>query len=464
MSWMRSLSGRLLLLTALTVLVAEVLIFVPSVARHRVDYLYERLSAAAVAAVAILEGAPNPPEALMNTKLLQSAEVLSIAVRSDAYREPVLSGDSQGDMVETFFLDEENPFDKVSQSVRVLFSAPDNSVIRVIGSPPSAGRVVEGAIEITLQREQLRKSIVQFSNRVALLSLVISLLTAVAVYLSLTRLLVRPTRSLINNMIAFREAPEEAGIIKPDSAKTEIAEAQRELATMQTELRAALKQKTRLAGLGEGVAKINHDLRNILASAQLLADRLERSDDPLVVRTAPKLLRSLDRATALCQQTLDFGSASEPPPLRRRVMLAPLIEELSGTIIPLDSNNPVVRLDIERDVFAEADPDQLYRVLQNLMRNSVQAISVSGKGDLIEVSARRIEEGVEIDIRDNGPGMPKTARENLFTAFKGGARRGGSGLGLNIARELVRGHGGDIALIDSTTEGTLFRISLPDQA
>lgn len=462
MGLMRSLSGRLLVLTIIFVMLAEVLIFIPSLARYRIDYLYERLAAANVAAIALLEADTRPSGATFERRLLASAEVRSIAVKRDAVREPVLHGDWRDPVSKTYDLDNAGVIAKVVDALMAMAPTPSDRVIRVIGTPEPARALMGGAIEITLSANQLREAMLAFGLRVFILSLVISLLTAALVFLSLNRWLVRPIRNLINNMIDFRRAPEASAIITPETGRTEIAEAQRELATMQTELRASLKQKTRLAALGEAVAKINHDLRNMLAVAQLLADRLERSGDPMVVKTAPKLLRSLDRATALCQQTLTFGSADEPAPIRRRVMLAKLAEEVQDAIAPDDIGPRKVEIDIAANVYAEADPDQLYRVLQNLARNAEQAMTASGKGSLIQIAARRIEGGTEIDVGDDGPGMPVSARENLFKAFKGGARPGGTGLGLHISRELVRGHGGELELIESSTEGTTFRITLPD--
>jgi signal transduction histidine kinase len=265
-------------------------------------------------------------------------------------------------------------------------------------------------------------------------------------------------------MIEFRKAPEAAAIINPDRGRNEIAVAQAELAAMQTELRGALKQKTRLAGLGEAVAKINHDLRNILTTAHLLTDRLESSADPMVSRVAPKLLRSLDRATALCERTLEFGRAEELQPERLRVMMPDFLEEVRDQLMLAHAEDIRVGIDVDDGTFVEADPDQLYRIIYNIARNAAQALEATGKGGMVTLSARRLDAAAEIDVIDDGPGMPMVARENLFKAFKGGVRKGGTGLGLVIAQELARGHGGDVRLIDSTTDGTCFRITIPDTA
>ena len=119
-------------------------------------------------------------------------------------------------------------------------------------------------------------------------------------------------------------------------------------------------------------------------------------------------------------------------------------------------------MDVGEGAMAEADPDQLYRIVYNLARNAAQALEVTGDGGTVTIAARRLDAGAEIDVIDDGPGMPMVARENIFKPFKGGVRKGGSGLGLAIAQELARGHGGDVRLVDSTAEGTCFRITIPD--
>ena len=461
MRMLRSLSGRLLVLTIIFVMLAEVLVFAPSVARFRVDYLKERLAASNIVALALLDreiGSDNEMD------LLQSSEVRSIALQRNGARLPVLRGNWADPVNKTYDLDESTVFGDLLEGFKVLSRNDPNRVIRVMGSPEAARNPMGDKIEITLRETQLRDAMVAFGLRVLAVSLIISLLTAGLVFLSLNRWLVRPIRQVTSNMIAFRQAPEAATIIYPGTGRDEIGEAQAELAAMQTELRASLKQKTRLAGLGEAVAKINHDLRNILASAQILTDRLETSQDPMVAKTAPKLLRSLDRATALCERTLAFGKAEELEPERRRVMLPTFLEEVQDHLNLAHSENVKIDVESEPDAYVEADPDQLYRIVYNLARNAAQALEATGKGGTVALSARRFDGKAEIVVIDDGPGMPVVARENLFKAFKGGVRKGGSGLGLAIALELARGHGGTVELVDSTTDGTCFRVIIPDTA
>ncbi|MFP4275051.1 MAG: sensor histidine kinase, partial [Paracoccaceae bacterium] len=269
---------------------------------------------------------------------------------------------------------------------------------------------------------------------------------------------------VVGHMQRYAEAPEDARrIIQPGGGVRELREAEEALARMQTELTHALRQKERLAQLGAAVAKISHDLRNILTSAQLFVDRIETSEDPLVRRMAPKLVSSIRRAVGLTESVLAFGRAEEPPPSLARVPLAQLVSDVldSERLAVEDHHDLSFAEDVPATLTVRADAEQLYRTLSNLVRNARQAITGSGKGGEINISAREEEDAWVIEVADTGPGLPPKAREHLFTPFQGGARKGGSGLGLAIAAELMRGHGGSLELAHTGADGTRFTIRLP---
>ena len=339
----------------------------------------------------------------------------------------------------------------------------DNDMLRVVGPAPMGGEFVE----IVLDEAPLRAAMLRFSVNVLLLSLFISAVTAALVYLSLHYMFVRPMRRITAEMMAFREQPENPSrITVPSSRQDEIGMAERELAAMQTDIASMLHQKSRLAALGLAVSKINHDLRNLLASAQLFSDRLTSVPDPTVQRFAPSLMRALERAIAFCQSTLSYGRAQEPPPDRRPVALEPLIEEVRETL-GLGPETPVRWVSaVERGLRVDADPDQLFRVLVNLGRNALQALEGRGPNDpmrdQIRVTGRREGAVVVIEMSDTGPGLSDKARTHLFEAFQASTKSGGTGLGLTIAGELVRAHGGEIRLVDGTI-GATFHITIPDR-
>jgi signal transduction histidine kinase len=339
----------------------------------------------------------------------------------------------------------------------------DMDVMRVVGPAPMGGDF----LEIVLDEAPLRQAMLRFSINIMLLSLVISGITAMLVYLALHYLLVRPMRRITANMMRFRDDPENpARVIVVSTRQDEVGLAERELAAMQRDLASMLQQKSHLAALGLAVSKINHDLRNLLTSAQLFSEGLSSLPDPRVQRFAPKLMRALERAISFCESTLSYGRAHEPPPDRKSVAVEALVEEVQETLALADSRIAWI-VAIERGLTVDADPDQLLRVLLNLARNAVQALETRAPNDpardQVRITGRREGGVVLIEVSDTGPGIPAKAREHLFEAFQTSARSGGTGLGLVIAAELVRAHGGTINLIEGTI-GATFRLTIPDRA
>jgi hypothetical protein len=111
-----------------------------------------------------------------------------------------------------------------------------------------------------------------------------------------------------------------------------------------------------------------------------------------------------------------------------------------------------------------ADAEQVFRILSNLLRNARQAIVASGRAGVITIAAYEAPADWCIEVSDTGPGMPQTALEYIFQPFQGSARKGGVGLGLAIAVELLKGHGGTLTLQHTGAEGSSFLISLPKGA
>lgn len=456
-----TLSGRVLTLTVIFLMLAEVLIFVPSVARFRVEYLQERLELSQIASLSLLATPNDMVSPDLEVELLKNAEVLNVVLRRDAMRELILATPMPDPVAETFDLRDPSPGTLIWDALTTLVRAEDR-VIRVIGMPVKGGGV---EIEVTLKEMPLRAAMLQYGLNILWLSLVISAFTAALLFMAVRRFIVRPMKRVVGSMTAYAEDPEDSHrIIKPTSRVTELMDAEVALADLQTQLTKSLRQKERLAALGGAVSRISHDLRNMLTTAQLLADRFERSEDPTVKRSAPKLISSLDRAITLCERTLTFGKAEEPAPQLQLHILRQIVEEvLEGDRVQIEDGEVTLICDVPHELHVEADSEQFFRVLANLVRNARQAIAGTGKPGEIRVTALECDGGIEVEVSDNGPGLPERARENLFQPFKGGARRGGTGLGLAIAAELVRGHGGVLELKRTSAEGTIFRIFLPRQ-
>ena len=464
-----TLSGRFLLLTLAFVLLAEVLIFVPSMARYRADFLLMRLKEAQIAALSQL-AADNSLSPDLEAELLKNAGVYNVVLRRNEVRQLVLSSPIPAPITGTFDLREAGPLQLIGDAMAAL-SDPTDQVIRVIGNPVQSGGTL---IEITMQSGPLREAMLDYGIRILALSALISGVTAVLLFIAVRRLLVVPIRRVVRHMQAYAEAPEDIRrFITPEARVVELRVAEEALQSLQTQLTGALRQKERLAQLGSAVAKISHDLRNILTTAQLFADRIEGSADPLVARSAPKLVNSIARAANLCEATLAFGKAEEAPPRLTRLALRPLVEEMAEGEGLIERGNaepgtdPALvsgLIDIPPGLTIRADGEQLHRVLTNLVRNARQAIESMGKPGTIEISAGESDLDWWIRVGDSGPGLPPKARDHLFAAFQGGARQGGTGLGLAISAELVKGHGGRLELLKSDAEGTEFLIRLPKQS
>ena len=140
---------------------------------------------------------------------------------------------------------------------------------------------------------------------------------------------------------------------------------------MQEDLAQALQSRARLAALGEAVAKINHDLRNMLTSARMASDRLAASGDPKVAQSLPRLERALDRAARLAEEVLAYGRSEEPAPEPRLISLWQAARDAAEDA-GLTEGGVRLELDGTAEAPVTADPDQLDRILVNLFRNARQ--------------------------------------------------------------------------------------------
>ncbi len=460
----RGLSGRLLWLTMIFVMLAEILIFVPSVAGMRINWLRDRLDTVAAAGIVIdgLQASDLPRNVQDDTLLATGSKV--IALRKDGTSRLLAAIDTPPQVDDQYDLSDISLPVSIRDALNTLLFGGER-IMRVFGPIGDT----EMIIEMVMSDDALRSDMLRYSRLMFILSFAISLITAVLIFLAINRMMIRPIRYLTRNMQFFSEKPDDPQrVFKGNRAQGELAVAGRHLAAMQVELQRTLKQQKNLADLGLAVSKINHDMRNILASAQLMSDRLVDVEDPMVRSFAPKLLRTIDRAVGYTSEVLSYGQASEAAPRRRMVRFANLCQDVRD-ILALDPDGLIdFQEQIPADLEIDADSDQLFRVIHNICRNAVQALASFHLDDpatvrRITISAQRMGSVVSIIIDDTGPGMPRKARENLFAAFRGSARSGGTGLGLAIARELVLAHGGTIALVEKPGPGTQFRIEIPDR-
>jgi signal transduction histidine kinase len=450
------LSAKLLTLTVIFVMIAEILIFVPSVASFRRNWLDDRLAAAQVA-VLVLEAAPREGlPAGLEAQLLDGVGALAIAARTGGARRLLAQENLPPEVGRTVDLRDKGRIESIVESLDIMFNGAERR-IRVIG------RSVGGAdfVEIVIDENPLRDAMLEFARNIAWLSIFIAGLTAALLFLALNLLIIRPVKRLAGNVMAFAGDPENPNrIVEPSGRADELGDAEIALAGMERTLSGALREKKRLAAVGLAVSKINHDLRNMLASAQLLSDRIGESKDPSVQRFGPKLIATLNRAIDFCQSTLAYGRVAEQDPKRRPTALAALAGDVAESLLLNQQGQPRFENRVAADLRVDVDPDQMFRVLSNLLRNAVQALSSARTPEpVITIAAERAGSRTVIRLSDNGPGVPARVRESLFEAFSGSTSAGGAGLGLAIAAELVRLNGGSITLEDEGP-GAVFRIEI----
>jgi signal transduction histidine kinase len=458
----RGLSTKLLLLTILFVLIAEVLIFLPSIANFRLTWMQQKLGTAAAVGVALVQGKPDMLSRSAQDELLMALGAEAIAVRDSGESHVLVVSRMPPHVDEQIDVNHTSAWTAITGAVdTALFGG--RRMLRIYGKVGES----DMGFELIIPDAGLRRAMMIYARNIALLSLLISLITASLVFYAISRIMIRPIRAMTRSMLDFAGAPEDAGrVIRPEPRGDEIGVAERELSAMQSKLQKTLSGQRHLADLGLAVSKINHDMRNVLASAQLISDRLRAARDPLVQASVPKLVRSLDRAVAYTEGVLAYGRTQEAPPSRRRLRLRQLVDEVYDML----GIDPASGIEVENDVppgfEIDADAEQLFRVLTNLGRNAVQAMAGDRDDAVVKrltIAASRDGSVSRVTVADTGPGLPPKARENLFAAFRGSARSGGTGLGLAIAQELVRAHGGMIELAESIGGRTVFSVTIPDQ-
>ncbi len=458
------LSVKIIATIIFVILAVQVIIYLPSAANFRMSWLEDRLRVGIVAA-RVLDAVPDvlalPRE--LTDRLLNSAGATAIVYRREGQSQLLeLEQAPMPRLAVTIDMRATDPLTTIGGVLDTLFMGGDRT-IRIVGEGDADNS--QNLVEVLMPEQPLRLELLIYSRNTFVISLIVALMTALVLYLFVSRILIDPIRRLSENMLGYRKAPENATLIitATPRRRDEIGILEQELAAMETEIFTLLRQRRHLADLGLAVSKINHDLRNTLTSAQLLSDQVATLDDPKVQRLAPRLVHSIDRAVGFAQSVLDYGRQSSTPPKPVPIDVRTLVDEAAFEAGLLGHGTVKLRNEVADGVIVRADPDQLARVFVNLMKNAREALETQGEANAaptITASAVAGEQTVVISIADNGPGLPPRARDNLFVAFEGSARAGGTGLGLAIAREIAEAHGGSLAFIDQS-QGTRFDITLP---
>lgn len=456
------LSVKLIATIIVVILAVEVVIYLPSLGSFRAAWLNDRLQIGIVAA-RVIDAVPDVMDVpkMVTDNLLKSAGATAIVYRRGGRSQLIELDDApMPRQAVTADMRKQDPLTLIAGAVDTLVSGSGRT-LRIVGM---ADGDPETEVEVLMPEAPLRNEMLAYSRNIAAISLIIAALTAAVIFVVLSRVLVAPIRRVTANIVAYRQAPENASLILvPRRRRDEIGIVEQELAAMEADVFSMLKQRRHLADLGLAVAKINHDLRNMLTSAQLLSDQVANLDDPKVQRLAPRLVHTLDKAIGFAQSVLDYGRQSSAPPRPVPVDLKALIDESLFDAGLVSHPDIAMSSTVPAGISIKADPDQLARVFVNLLKNAREALeAAAGRIADPKVSVDYAEgpATLTIGVADNGPGLPPRARDNLFVAFEGSARAGGTGLGLAIARELIEANGGTLAFVDHEP-GTRFEVTLP---
>ncbi|ABS27423.1 sensor histidine kinase KdpD [Anaeromyxobacter sp. Fw109-5] len=225
----------------------------------------------------------------------------------------------------------------------------------------------------------------------------------------------------------------------------------------------------RAVQLGELFASIlGHDLRTPLAAIKLSADAIVRgSQDPAALRPAGRILNSAERMARMIEQLLDFARVRQGSGIELQLRPAHLDDIARPVLQEIEAANPHATIEVRGsgDLSGEWDPDRLAQVLSNLAANAVQH---GTRGTTTTVELEGTDGGlVRARVRNFGT-ISSDVLPTLFEPFRRTAssatRERGLGLGLFIAREIVRAHGGDISVRTPESDLTVFEVILPRRA
>ncbi len=426
----KSLLGRSLLIIVIPLILLQVVSAVLFFETHW-DKVSRRLASSVagdIAAVIEIFRQDMSPEGLANVSRLAAATMgLSLNYREEQVLETITTEPS-GDLEETLF-----------KALQVYVHKPiyidsvslDRHVVIKV-------QLSEGVLDVVTQRKRLFSS----TTYVFVIWMVGISLILFAVATIFMRNQVKPIRRLALAADNFGKGREVAKF-KPEGA-AEVRQAAQAFLAMKERIQRQIGQRT------EMLAGVSHDLRTPLTRMKLQMALLEGMEG------AEELRNDIDEMEYLLEEYLAFarGEGTEGQ------VETNLNELLRDSTDQAMRNGGVVDLHLEEQISLPLKPKAIKRCLTNLIENGLKY------ADVVSVSAGRREEHVEITIDDDGPGVPEDKREDVFRPFvrleaSRNPGTGGVGLGLSIARDVVRGHGGDIILGESPMGGLRAVVRLP---
>jgi two-component system, OmpR family, sensor kinase len=285
---------------------------------------------------------------------------------------------------------------------------------------------------------------------------------------AIARRAMRPIASLTATARTIADTGDPSSHMPQPRVDDEVGELARTLELMLRSLDAArAEREAALKRQREFVADASHELRtpltSILANLELLQASLgePQEDERAMVDSA---LRSSSRMSRLVGDLLLLARADAGRiGARTRCDLAELAGNAAAEVAPTIGEREL-RVENERPLWVDGNPDELHRLVLNLLDNAARH---TPGGSRIELRLRAEGTSAVVEVADNGPGVPAELREQIFERFVRGegpadtAIGGGSGLGLAIVSAVARSHGGNAEAGESDLGGALFRVRLP---
>lgn len=276
----------------------------------------------------------------------------------------------------------------------------------------------------------------------------------------LARRITKPLESLATSVRELGQGNYEVAV--PSETQSEVAQLARAFDQMRQSLKqsqAALLKNERLATIGQMASSIIHDLRNPLATISTAAEIMKKDNLPLDRRHTmlETQLRASQRMSAMLAELLEFSRGSYKLNLKTHSLSLIVNRVAQEFSVQLSKLGIELKIDVPAELKLDADEEKLGRVFENLLTNSMQALTDGGK---IEIRAQRTHGAVRVEVMDDGAGIPAAIRERLFEPFISQGKEGGTGLGLAITRGIITAHRGEIGLAESK-RGAHFVIQLP---
>ncbi len=275
----------------------------------------------------------------------------------------------------------------------------------------------------------------------------------------ISRNITRPIAQLAQATQRFATGNLESNI--PVQSADEIGALTADFNTMASDLRVFLRERQTnetLLAIGRLSSSLVHDLRNPIEGLKLLSTelrkRMERTRAEYEI--ADTIHQSVERLSSFLNQSLDFARLTHP--VFAPASIVAIAEEALKDVRAGEAE--ICARYAESLPLIEVDAVQIKRVLVNILQNAVEACRRNETSGVVELLIRSEDSGVKIEISDNGSGIPPEIREKIFEPFFS-TKPDGHGLGLSFGRQIIRNHGGELALTSEVGKGTRFIAVIP---